>query len=74
MAKKPQALDIPYDEPVWLFPYSGMDIGDSFFVPTMKPAYLTYVIDTSAKKVGIKVKVFTRSEDGILGVRAWRVG
>lgn len=72
MSKKSQP-DAPYDEPVWLFPYSGMDIGDSFFIPTMKPAYMTYVIDTSAKKYGIKVKVFTTTEDGVLGVRTWRI-
>jgi len=72
MSKKNQP-DAPYDEPTWLFPYSGMDIGDSFFIPTMKPAYMTYVIDTSAKKYGIKVKVFTTTEDGVLGVRTWRI-
>jgi hypothetical protein len=71
MSKKPPP-EAPYDEPEWLFPYSGMGIGDSFFVPTMKPAYMTYVIDTTAKKSGVKMKIFTRSEDGVLGVRAWR--
>jgi hypothetical protein len=72
MAKK-NPTETPYDEPEWLFPYSGMSIGDSFFIPTMKPAYMTYVIDTSAKKYGIKVKIFTTTEDGVLGVRTWRI-
>lgn len=64
----------PLDEPLWDLPYEVMEIGDSFFIPTMKPAYLTYVIDTTAKKAGFKVKVFTVTEKGLLGVRAWRVG
>jgi hypothetical protein len=61
------------DEPEWFFPYSGMGIGDSFFVPTMKPAYLTYIIDTTAKRFGIRVRCFTTSNKGVLGVRTWRV-
>ena len=69
--KKPP--DMPYDEPEWVFPYSGMSVGDSFFVVTMKPAYMTYIIDTTAKKYGIKVKVFTTTHNGVLGVRAWRI-
>lgn len=65
--------DQPYDEPVWLFPFGGMDVGDSFFIPTMKPAYLTYVLDTTAKKYGIRVKTFTTTEKGVYGCRSWRV-
>lgn len=68
-----KSLSQPLDEPVWDLPFEGMDVGDSFFIPTMKPAYMTYVIDTRAKKAGCKVKVFTVTEKGILGVRAWRV-
>jgi hypothetical protein len=50
-----------------------MSVGDSFFLPTMKPAYMAYIIDTTAKKSGVVMKVFTTTEEGILGVRAWRV-
>lgn len=73
MSKKNPPL-LPYDEPEWVFPFHAMEIGDSFFVPTMKPAYFCYVIDTTAKKTGVKVKVFVTSKDKVLGVRAWRVG
>jgi hypothetical protein len=73
MSSKPPQPDPLYEEPEWVFPYSGMDVGDSFFVPTMKPAYMTYVIDTTAKKYGIRMKVFTTTHEGVLGVRAWRV-
>lgn len=72
MATKPQ-LDPSVEEPEWTFPYSGMGVGDSFFVPTLRPAYMTYIIDTTAKKFGMKIKVFTTTEDGLLGVRAWRI-
>jgi len=51
-----------------------MEIGDSFFIPTMKPAYFCYVIDTAAKKSGVKIKVFVTSKNDMLGVRAWRIG
>jgi len=73
MSSKTPPPDAPYDEPEWWFPYSGMEVGDSFFIPTMKPAYMTYVIDTTAKKSGIRTKTYTVTEDGVLGVRAWRV-
>jgi len=56
-----------------VFPFHAMEIGDSFFVPTMKPSYFCYVIDTTAKKAGVKVKVYVTSKDNVLGVRAWRV-
>jgi hypothetical protein len=50
-----------------------MDVGDSFFIPTMKPSYFCYVVDTTAKKAGIKVKVFVTTKDSVLGIRAWRI-
>ena len=70
MSKRPTR---PLDEPLWDLPYEAMEIGDSFFIPTMKPAYMTYVLDTTAKKAEIKVRVFTVTENGVLGVRAWRI-
>jgi hypothetical protein len=50
-----------------------MLVGDSFFIPTMKPAYLTYAADNAAKKSEVKVKIHTTTEDGVLGIRVWRV-
>jgi hypothetical protein len=32
-----------------------------------------YIIDARSKAVGIRVKSFTSSKDGHLGVRVWRV-
>jgi len=71
---KPLKPDLPPDEPEWIFPYTGMNIGDSFFIPTMRPAYMAYMIDTTSKKAGVKIKAYTTTKDGVLGVRAWRVG
>lgn len=71
---KPLTPDAPPDEPEWTFPYDGMSIGDSFFVPTMRPAYMMYVIDVTSKRAKVKVKAFKTTKDGVLGVRVWRVG
>lgn len=72
-SNKPSNFEEIYGEPEWIFPFSGMSIGDSFFIPTMKPAYMTYNIDTAAKKSGVRMKIFTVTEEGVLGVRAWRI-
>ena len=60
-------------EPEWVFPFEFMKIGDSFFVPTLRPAEMIHVIDFRAKVAKIKVKIFASSKDGHLGVRVWRV-
>ena len=50
-----------------------MKVGDSFFIPTMRPSHMMYMIDLTSKKAGVAIKVFPRTEKGVLGVRAWRV-
>jgi hypothetical protein len=64
----PQQLE----EPEWLFPFEYMRVGDSFFVPTLRPANLMYIADSRAKQAGIKTRSFAVKQDGILGVRVWR--
>ena len=64
---------VSFDEPEWVFPYQFMEVGESFFMPTIRPAYAHYVIDRTAKKVGVVMKTYTVMEDGVLGVRSWRV-
>jgi hypothetical protein len=61
------------EEPVWLFPFQGMDIGDSFFIPTLRTAEMIYAIDTGAKRVGIRIKSYVTTKDGHIGVRTWRI-
>jgi len=64
---------IRLEEPEWLLPFEFMQIGDSFFVPTLKPMEMLYIIDTRSKVAKVKVKSYTSSKDGRLGVRVWRV-
>lgn len=59
-------------EPEWVFPFQGMAVGDSFFIPTVRPAALIYIIDTRAKEAKVRVKAFAAIKDGCLGVRVWR--
>ena len=71
---KQQELLADFHEPEWIFPYEVMEIGDSFFMPTVRPAYGHYIIDITSKRVGIRMKTYTMIEDGVLGVRSWRIG
>ena len=59
-------------EPEWLLPFEGMQVGDSFFIPTLRPAELIYSIDCGAKRVGMRVKAYVSVKDDHLGVRCWR--
>lgn len=61
-------------EPVWGFPFEWMNIGQSFFIPTLKPAIMLYILDTRAKEAKVKIKAYTSMNDGVLGVRVWRIG
>jgi len=63
----------PLTEPEWIFPFEAMNVGDSFFIPTLKPVEMLYVVDTRSKVAGVKVKAYASSKDGHLGVRVWRV-
>ena len=66
-------IDPTTDEPVWIFPFESMGIGDSFFIPTLMPANMVYVIDTRAKVAKVKVKAYVTTCEGCLGVRVWRI-
>lgn len=60
-------------EPEWIFPFEGMEVGNSFFIPTVKLAETIYVVDTRAKEAKVKVKAYAAMKDGCIGVRVWRV-
>jgi hypothetical protein len=61
------------EEPVWLFPFQFMNVGDSFFIPTLKTANMLYVVDTRAKIANIRIRAFVCVKDDYLGVRVWRI-
>jgi hypothetical protein len=35
---------------------------------------MVYIIDVTSKKIKVKMKAYPRHENGVLGVRAWRIG
>ena len=57
----------------WIFPFQGMDVGESFFIPCLKPASLIYTIKTLSKLAGVRVEVRNAVKEGVLGVRTWRM-
>lgn len=61
------------EEPVWVFPFEGMSVGDSFFIPTLRTSEMIYSIDSGAKRIGMRVKSYVTTKDGHLGVRTWRI-
>lgn len=76
MSSQPQSLANSLDslqEPEWIFPYDFMEVGNSFFIPTLRPAQMTYAADNAAKRSGIRVKIFTTEKEGHLGIRVWRI-
>jgi len=50
-----------------------MEVGDSFFVPTLCFAEMIVAMENGAKREGIRVKCYVTSKDKHIGVRAWRV-
>ena len=61
-------------EPEWIFPFEGMLVGDSFFIPTLNTAEILYAIECGAKKAKIPIKAYITTKENHLGVRAWRIG
>jgi hypothetical protein len=61
-------------EPEWIFPFQGMEIGDSFFIPTLRFAEMMYAVDSGSKRDKTRVKCYVSVKDSHLGVRVWRVG
>ena len=62
-----------HDDPEWVFPFEFMDVGDSFFIPTLKSSNLIYSIERGAKKAKIRVKTYSVVEEDFMGVRTWRI-
>lgn len=58
------------------YPFEEMEVGDSIFVATTKGKKanpLTSYCDWWGKKLKITFTVRTVEEDGVKGVRAWRI-
>jgi hypothetical protein len=50
-----------------------MEVGDSFFIPTLTPSPITYSVIEAAKEQGLKVKVYPAMVEDIMGLRVWRI-
>jgi hypothetical protein len=61
------------NEPEWIFPFTAMEVGESFFIPTLRFAEMIFAMENGAKRAGIRVKCYVTVKDKHLGVRAWRV-
>jgi hypothetical protein len=64
---------IQTDDPEWILPFEALEIGQSFFIPTLKTAKMLFVIEKRARIARVKVKCFTSVKDGHMGVRVWRI-
>ncbi len=62
------------EEPEWLLPFDTMAVGDSFFIPTLRPSHFVYVINRASKRAKVKIRSCVTTKDGCLGVRTWRTG
>jgi hypothetical protein len=56
-----------------VFPFEAMEIGDSFFIPTLKTAETIYAIESGAKRAKVKARAFVTLKEGCMGVRCWRL-
>lgn len=62
-----QVRGVAYAIPKTLF------IGDSFFVPTIDRALTIRTVSQRLERFGYTIKGEERIENGVLGVRLWRV-
>lgn len=50
-----------------------MQVGDSFFIPTLTPMKLRFQVLVLSRKVGIKVTCKEALSVGVYGLRVWRL-
>jgi len=50
-----------------------MQVGDSFFIPTLDPSALSRTIHWEAKRLGVTVTCREAMNQEVLGLRTWRV-
>ena len=58
---------ITHREAEWVFPFESMEVGDSFFIPTLKTAETIYAIESGAKRAKVKVRAFVTFERRVYG-------
>lgn len=70
MFKIDKGVPVPRKETTYPFP--RMEVGDSFFIPGGTNASRSGVYNC-AKNLGMKAKLRQTTEDGVDGVRVWRI-
>ena len=67
--------DVPVPDKIkkYKYPLREMEIGDSFFIPARVPSQMSSYISVSKSATGFEYTSRSVIEDGIKGVRVWRV-
>lgn len=58
---------------VYKYPFSKMQVGDSFFTPTSRPNNMYTIAHRAAKIFNHKYTCRSVVEDEVAGVRIWRI-
>jgi hypothetical protein len=64
-------IEIPERQPK--YPFCKLEIGESFFIPGKTKVQFVSTAHTSARRVGIRVRVWDAEKDSVQGVRVGRV-
>jgi hypothetical protein len=51
-----------------------MEIGESFFIPTLKQSAMIFAVESAAKRAKVRIRVYPSLKEGCLGIRVWRTG
>lgn len=55
------------------YPFSRLEVGDSFFVPGKTALNFARMAYANSKKAGIRCRVWDDEKDGVTGVRVGRI-
>jgi len=76
-AKFPVSTDVPVPKKPSgaprKYPFPELEIGHSFFAPNKTPQTLSHSLCYWGKKLSCKFTSRTRTENGVRGVRVWRI-
>ena len=56
------------------YPFAELEVGDSFFAPGTTTKTFGGTVSNTRRRLGITLVTRTVEEDGVSGVRVWRVG
>ena len=69
--------DVPISQPTWgrKYPFNELQAGESFFVPLTEghQQYIRSLAWAYGKKHGVKFTCSTLTENGVRGMRVWRL-